>query len=410
MKIREEEINEFLNQQLPFPVEMKDSDGTVRCWAENKEGDAIRITWHVPFSLKDCMKKGVSMYLGEAYMDGLVDVEGENRPLERLVEFAYEMMLKLQQNATWTKWVSTTMKVKQKFHHHTPSENKEEIHAHYDISNDFYRLWLDDTMTYSCAYFANEKDTLTQAQENKVQHILKKLNPKPGKTLVDIGCGWGTLMLTACEQYQLKVTGITLSEEQYNYVQEQIEKRNLQDRAEVLLMDYRNLKGRHFDYVTSVGMFEHVGSQELPNYFQIVSDLLSEGGNALIHGITSQQNGGTDPWLDKYIFPGGYIPSMVEILEDTRSAGLQLFDLETLRRHYQKTLECWTDNFHQCKDEVLKMEGERFYRMWDAYLQACAGSFAAGNIDCCQYLLTKGPSGTNLPMTREYMYHNINIQ
>ncbi len=258
-------------------------------------------------------------------------------------------------------------------------------------------------MTYSCAYFENPQVTLEEAQLAKVHHILKKLDPKPGQTLLDIGCGWGTLMLTAAKEYDLKVVGITLSEEQAKEVQARIKAEGLENRAQVILEDYRQLEHEPFDYITSVGMFEHVGPENLAEYFQTVYKYLADDGVALIHGITRQQGGAYNGWINKYIFPGGYIPGMTEILGRIVDSGLQVADMETLRRHYQKTLEIWDRNFKRVLPEVEKSHDQRFIRMWDLYLQACAASFESGNIDCIQYLLTKGASGQNLPMTRDYM-------
>lgn len=289
-------------------------------------------------------------------------------------------------------------------HTHSKNDDEEFVQDHYDIGNDFYKLWLDDTMTYSCAYFEKPDDTLKQAQLNKVHHILKKLNPQPGKTLVDIGCGWGTLMLTAAQEYHLKVTGITLSEEQYEYVVQKIKDLKLTDCAEVKLVDYREIKDQKWDYVVSVGMFEHVGHEDLPEYFRDVAQMLVDGGTALIHGITRQGSGALNAWIDKWIFPGGYIPGLTENIDNILNAGLQLSDMEMLRRHYQRTLEIWEQNFQAHRAEVTQMMDERFSRMWELYLQACAASFASGNIDVVQYLISKGPSGTNLPMTRDYVY------
>lgn len=397
-------LTKLFDETFTFPVSFIDETGKETTFGKDKTGPAVTVTLHDAFSLKEMMKKGVSLYLGEAYMEGRVDVEGEDRPLQRLIASGYRLADKVMANPMLSKLFP---KAKNRRHSHSAKENKEDIHNHYDISNDFYKLWLDDTMTYSCAYFESKEDSLTQAQKNKVHHILKKLNPQPHKRLLDIGCGWGTLMLTACEEYDLNVTGITLSEEQYHYVSQQIKERYLEDRATVILEDYRELDTEPFDYITSVGMFEHVGSQELPNYFRIIHDDLADDGVALIHGITRQQGGATDAWLDKYIFPGGYVPGLVEIMEDIVAAPLQIADVETLRRHYQRTLEIWDDNFRKVEDQVRAMgKDTTFIRMWDLYLQACAASFEAGNIDCIQYLITKQPSGQHLPMTRDYMYHN----
>ena len=210
-------------------------------------------------------------------------------------------------------------------------------------------------------------------------------------------------MLTAAREYGLKVTGVTLSKEQYRLVQNTIEKEHLQDVAEVLLMDYRELGDRKWDYIVSVGMFEHVGKENLGLYFKDVARYLTNDGVALIHGITRQQGGAYNGWINKYIFPGGYIPGLQEMVGHIVENNLQIADIEMLRRHYQRTLEIWDMNFNAHRAHIQDMMGERFTRMWDLYLQACAASFESGNIDVMQFLITKGASGKNLPMTRDYM-------
>lgn len=352
----------------------------------------IHITIHKPIPIKNIMNNA-SLALGEAYMNKTIEIDGS---IEKLILAAYQSRNSFLYNKKFKQFMPT--------HTHSKNDDEEFVQDHYDIGNDFYKLWLDDTMTYSCAYFEKPDDTLKQAQLNKVHHILKKLNPQPGKTLVDIGCGWGTLMLTAAQEYHLKVTGITLSEEQYEYVVQEIKDLKLTDCAEVKLVDYREIKDQKWDYVVSVGMFEHVGHEDLPEYFRDVAQMLVDGGTALIHGITRQGSGALNAWIDKWIFPGGYIPGLTENIDNILNAGLQLSDMEMLRRHYQRTLEIWEQNFQAHRAEVTQMMDERFSRMWELYLQACAASFASGNIDVVQYLISKGPSGTNLPMTRDYVY------
>ena len=345
--------------------------------------------------LKDLVTS-TSLALGEAYMDGDLDIEGN------LYQALDNLLGQMGKFSTDEHHLKSIM-----FPSSSKKNQKKEVSSHYDIGNDFYKLWLDPTMTYSCAYFTNgNTDDLEAAQIAKVHHILQKLDPKPGKTLLDIGCGWGTLMLTAAKEYGLKVTGVTLSQEQFDLVNKKIKDMGLEDQAEVLLEDYRELGNRDFDYVTSVGMFEHVGSENLGEYFKDVAKYLKPHGIALIHGITRQQGGATNAWINKYIFPGGYIPGLVEIVSRIEEANLQIADMEMLRRHYQRTLEIWDKNFNDHRSEVEGMMGERFARMWDMYLQACAASFESGNIDVIQYLLTKGPSGKSLPMTRQYMLND----
>lgn len=383
----------MLSKSFPFPVRVTYWDGKSEVYGNGTP--EIEIVFNEKIPMGD-ITRNASLALGEAYMDKKIEIHGS---IQKLINGAYESADSFMRSSKFRKFLP-----KQK---HTEKQSEEDVQSHYDIGNEFYKLWLDPTMTYSCAYFedGNEND-LEQAQIAKVHHILNKLNPQKGKTLLDIGCGWGTLMLTAAKEYGLKVTGVTLSEEQYKLVQKRIYDENLQDVAEVRLEDYRELGDQKWDYVTSVGMFEHVGSENLPRYFQDVYKYLNKDGVALIHGITRQQGGATNAWINKYIFPGGYIPGLVEIISRIEEAHLQISDVEMLRRHYQRTLEIWDKNFNNSRPEIEKKMGERFCRMWDMYLQACAASFESGNIDVVQYLLTKGPSGKNLPMTRDYMLNN----
>lgn len=329
-------------------------------------------------------------------MDGDIEIDGS---IQELILSAYRCGDSFLRNSKFSKLIPKQF--------HDKKHSKSDIQKHYDIGNDFYKLWLDDTMTYSCAYFKHENDSLEQAQLNKVHHILNKLNAHPGGKLLDIGCGWGTLIITAAKEYGLNATGITLSEEQASFITKRIKEEGLENKVTVLIKDYRDIH-ETYDYITSVGMFEHVGKENLSQYFQTISKRLNINGLALIHGITGQVGGnhgsGTNSWINKYIFPGGYIPRLTENLNHIASAGLQIADLEPLRRHYQKTLELWTKNFHNALPEVQKTHDKRFINMWDLYLQSCAASFESGNIDIFQYLLSKGVSKDTMPMTRDYMY------
>lgn len=382
--------DEIFSRSFTIPIKVVFWDGKEKLYGpEGKSDITIKFNEKVPISE---VVKHATLTLGEAYMDKKIEIDGS---IQKLITSAYTQSDSFMSSLKLKKYIP-------KFSH-TEEGNKKEIQEHYDIGNDFYKLWLDKTMTYSCAYFRTPEDTLEQAQMNKVHHILNKLNTKPGETILDIGCGWGTMMFTAAKEYGLKAKGVTLSQEQYDFVNQKIQDENLGDQMEVMLEDYREVNEK-FDHVVSVGMFEHVGKENLPGYFDMVKKLLKQGGNALIHGITGQHYGvGVDAWLVKYIFPGGYIPDVKENVGHILDAGLQIDDLEPLRRHYQKTVEIWDRNFDKVKDQVNEMYGERFVRMWDLYLQACAASFESGNIDVIQFLLTNGPSGTAMPMTREYM-------
>lgn len=383
----------MLSKSFPFPVKVTYWDGKSEVYGNGTP--EIEIVFNKKIPMSD-ITRNASLALGEAYMDKKIEIHGS---IQKLIEGAYENADSFMRSSKFLKFLPKTK--------HTEKQSEEDVQSHYDIGNDFYEQWLDPTLTYSCAYFTDDnKDDLEQAQITKVHHILNKLHPQKGKTLLDIGCGWGTLMLTAAKEYGLKVTGVTLSEEQYKLVQKKIYDENLQDVAEVKLEDYRELGDQQWDYVTSVGMFEHVGSENLGEYFNDVAKYLKTDSVALIHGITRQQGGATNAWINKYIFPGGYIPGLVEIISRIEEAHLQISDVEMLRRHYQRTLKIWDKNFNNARPEIEKKMGERFCRMWDMYLQACAASFESGNIDVVQYLLTKGPSGKNLPMTRDYMLNN----
>lgn len=206
-------------------------------------------------------------------------------------------------------------------------------------------------------------------------------------------------MFTAAKEYNVVATGITLSEEQYHHINNKIKEEHLEDKCRVLLMDYRELKDETFDHITSVGMFEHVGSENLEGYFNVIKQLLKPKGTALIHGISRQQGGATNAWINQYIFPGGYVPGVTEIVDNITKNDLQLIDLESLRRDYQLTLEHWTHNFHAVQEKVTETMGDSFYRMWDLYLQACAASFESSNIDVIQYLLVQ-PGNNAIPMHR----------
>ena len=380
----------LLSHSFNIPVKINFWDGSSVNYGEGEP--EVTITFKEKIPVKD-VTRNASIALGEAYMDHKIEIDGS---IQKLIESAYENAGSFMRNSKLRKFMPKQS--------HTENQSEDDVQSHYDIGNDFYRLWLDDTLTYSCAYFTggNQND-LTAAQIAKVHHILKKLNPQPGKTLLDIGCGWGTLMLTAAKEYNLKVTGVTLSEEQYQFVQKKIQDEGLSNVAEVKLTDYRELGKRQWDYITSVGMFEHVGKENLGIYFRDIAKYMKDDGVALIHGITRQQGGAYNGWINKYIFPGGYIPGLAEMIDHIEENHLQIADIEMLRRHYQRTLEIWDQNFNAHRETIEKMMGDRFTRMWDLYLQACAASFESGNIDVIQYLITKGASGKNLPMTRDYM-------
>ena len=372
-----------------FSVKFWDGD-------EVKIGDntpLFKIILNKPIPKKDILAS-TTLAFGEAYMNGDLEVEGDfllmlNTVLKYKEKFTtdFKGLPKIFSNLTSAK------------------KQKEEVTYHYDIGNDFYKLWLDDTLSYSCGYFKNENDSLYEAQMNKIHHLLKKLNLREGLTLLDIGCGWGALLIEAAKQYKIKGLGITLSEEQYKVFKERIEKENLQDYLDVKLMDYRELEksGLLFDRVVSVGMLEHVGRSNYDLFMKCVSKILKKEGIFVLHYISGLYESEGDAWIKKYIFPGGVIPTLREIISISADYRFYTVDVESLRMHYYKTLLKWADNFEKNIDKVREMFDEKFVRMWTMYLYSCAACFYTGVIDLHQIVFTKGVNNS-LPVTRDYLY------
>jgi len=281
-------------------------------------------------------------------------------------------------------------------------KSKDNVAHHYDISDDLYDLFLDPKRQYSCAYFKNENDTLEVAQNNKIDHIIKKLNLNPNQKCLDIGSGWGSLAIEIAKKTKCEVTGITLSENQYQYSLKKAKENNLENQVQFKLADYRQLNSK-FDRIVSVGMFEHVGRKFYNTFFKQISNLLNDNGLALIHTIGSiLPPTDPQPWITKYIFPGGYTPSMSELSGPIERSGLILSDTEILRLHYAHTLKNWKERFLNNKSKVLEMFDEKFFRMWEFYLTSCEMAFKWGDQVVFQLQLTKDFS--TVPTTRDYIY------
>lgn len=355
--------------------------------------------------------KSPSIVFGEAYMDNIIDAKGDLfKALSMIMEIRKEF---LSEHSFFRKDFVPKFLPELKFLEKSePQKNiiskekqKEEIASHYDIGNNFYELWLDETMNYSCAYFKNPDDTLYEAQTNKVDHIIKKLQLEDGMSLLDIGCGWGGLLIDAAKKHNITGTGITLSKEQYNSFKDRIKEEGLENRLEAKLMDYRDLKDSEllFDRVVSVGMVEHVGMENYDLFLDNVKSILKDKGLFLLHFISGHKEGGADKWIDKYIFPGGVLPSLREIIYKAIDKDFHVIDLESLRRHYVKTLLSWNANFTKEEATVEEMFDKRFVRMWRLYLLSCAANFKVGGIDLHQVVFTNG-ANNDLPMTRENLY------
>jgi cyclopropane-fatty-acyl-phospholipid synthase len=276
------------------------------------------------------------------------------------------------------------------------------ISYHYDKGDEFYALYLDKTMTYSCAYFVKPYDSLEQAQLNKYEHIARKLLLKPNESLLDIGCGWGGMLIYAARKYGITGVGITLSKNQFQYANRKIKELGLQNQLKVLYQDYRQLSGK-FDKIVSIGMMEHVGKRFIPTFIQKVSDLLKTGGLALLHTIGKDSPSAGDPWTFTYIFPGAYIPTLHEIVNEMGKTGFSILDVENLRLHYAKTLEKWAENFEENIEKIRSMFDETFVRRWRLFLNSTAAGFKYGNSRLFQILVSKGLDNT-LPVTRSHVY------
>jgi cyclopropane-fatty-acyl-phospholipid synthase len=294
---------------------------------------------------------------------------------------------------------------------HSKAENRDAIHFHYDVSNEFYALWLDRAMVYSCAYFENPDVDLDTAQQAKLDHICRKLSLRPGEKFLDIGCGWGALVIHAAQHYGVQAQGVTLSPQQLKIARERIEQAGLGDRVSVELMDYRDLPGQAlYDKVASVGMFEHVGLKNLPVYFATVHRLLKPHGLFLNHGITHDSEGWqanvSTEFINRYVFPDGQLDTISNVQRAMEHEKFEIADVEGLRPHYAMTLRHWVARLERNRAQALQYVNEATYRVWRLYMSACALQFESGEIGIYQVLASKRTAGVpDLPLTRRHLYH-----
>jgi cyclopropane-fatty-acyl-phospholipid synthase len=338
--------------------------------------------------------------LGEAYVKGKIDIEGK---LADVINIGYSL-------ARSTVTSTSRLARVTRYFNHSKSSDKKAIQYHYDVSNEFYKLWLDENMVYSCAYFENGDEDIGTAQLKKIDHILRKIQVQPGQRLLDIGCGWGALVLRAAQKFGAQCVGVTLSQNQFDLATERVKAAGLSDKIEIRLQDYRDVEGQ-FDRITSVGMFEHVGRKNLAGYFRKIHDLLVEDGVAMNHGITSsdadsgETSLGGGEFIDRYVFPDGELPHISLVLDAMQRGGIEAIDIESLRRHYARTLDIWAENFEAKAAEAKKLVDDEKFRIWRVYLAGCSYAFEHDDVSLFQVVCRRaGRSSTTLPWSRRYMY------
>jgi len=340
------------------------------------------------------------LYFGEAYSDG--DIEIENGTLTDFLELALMNIGRGELNFFSQLINSLSGSYRYLTNFNLIKKSKMNVAHHYDLSDNLYDLFLDPKRQYSCAYFKDENDSLETAQNNKIQHIIKKLNIKPNHKILDIGCGWGSLAIDIAKSINCEVTGITLSKNQFDYCVKKVKELNMENQIIFKLIDYRELNEK-FDRIVSIGMFEHVGRKFYMRFFRQIEKLLRDDGVSLIHTIGSvNPPGDPHPWITKYIFPGGYTPSLSEVTNPIEKAGLIVSDIEVLKLHYSYTLRHWKENCLKNKEKITEMFDERFFRMWEFYLAGCEIAFKWGDQVVYQFQLTKNYTST--PTTRDYIY------
>ncbi len=381
------------NNLSEIPFEVRFWNGEAERFGE---GDpSFVIIFRHEGAVKHIFARG-SMGFAEEYVAGNIDIEGDLCQLVRLgMDSRFQDMklsLKTKSEILFRHIVSVN----------TIKRSPKNIAHHYDLGNDFYKLYLDESLTYSCAYFKNKNDSLESAQQQKYEHICRKLQLKEGETLVDIGCGWGGMLLYAAEHYGVKGLGCTLSVHQAEFAREKVVERGLGKSITILLEDYRNIKGQ-FDKFVSIGMFEHVGKRLIATFVGKTRSMLKPGGIGLLHTIGKERDTIGDPWTMKYIFPGGYLPVLDHVIQTMGENGLVPEDIENLRLHYAATLDVWGKRFDAHAEEIEKMFDQKFVRMWRMFLYGSAASFRWGDIRLYQILFTNGLNNS-LPLTREHLY------
>jgi cyclopropane-fatty-acyl-phospholipid synthase len=337
-----------------------------------------------------------SMGLGECYRKGLLEVHGD------ILVVSNEMMAALVKKQAGRYYGPKIRSLLHAVKVNSKNKSRHNVNHHYDLGNDFYKLWLDERMVYTCAYFEKPTATLDEAQVAKLEHVCRKLNLRPGQTVIDAGCGWGALAIHMAEHHGVRVIAYNLSSEQIDYARQQAAAKQLGGRVNFLQEDYRDIN-TCCDAFVSIGMLEHVGLANYGHLGTLVHRCLKPGGFGLIHSIGRSHAAKADPWITKYIFPGGHMPSLSEMMRVFEPHRFSILDIENLRPHYARTCAIWLENFEAQAGHIAEIYGEEFVRMWRLYLAGSSAGFQSGTLQLFQILFA--PKGNNkVPWTRKYQY------
>ena len=380
-------------------LEITNHQGKVFYFGEGNDFSKIHLTTK---SIELKLFLNPSLYLGEGYMNKeIILLEGNLDKFLKIITSAYYQFLSY--NKIFGIYEILSNSIKGLHQVNRLIQSKKNVKHHYDLNEEMYKTFLDDDMQYSCAYFHNKNLNLGQAQEDKKKHIIKKLLISENMSVLDIGCGWGGMALQIAKDTGAKVKGITLSKNQFFTAQKRAQAEGLNEKVTFALQDYR-YENDLYDRIVSIGMFEHVGVNYYPHFFSKTYDLLKNSGIFLLHTIGQvSRPTATSPWIRKYIFPGGYIPSLSEIMKTTEKLNINVADVEILRLHYAYTLSHWYQRTMKNKDKIIKIFDERFLRMWEFYLLISKYSFENMGNNVFQIQIAKNIN--NLPLTRNYMYN-----
>ncbi|MFA7387744.1 MAG: class I SAM-dependent methyltransferase [Thiohalobacteraceae bacterium] len=384
-------------------------------YARGDTGAVATLWFHSPQALRELVLRSDLVRLSEAYLRGEVEPTGSIEAAFDLVDylgarvFTLTERMRLGALAMRLPATKTRAELQRDGADRKARENStESIAYHYDVSNEFYQCWLDPAMVYSCAYFRDAEQSLADAQHDKLDHICRKLRLAPGQRLLDIGCGWGALAEWAARHYGVEVHGITLSTEQYRYAQQRMRNTGLDRQVRIELRDYRDLSAdTGYDRISSVGMFEHIGVKNFPLYFQTVKRLMKPGGLFLNHGITNDSGWGTTPvrtFINRYVFPDGELTRVSEVQKSMETEGLEILDVESLRRHYAITLRHWLRGLEMARGRVERLTNTTVYRVWRLYLAGSAHYFERGGLNVYQILAGHLGAVQPVPLRRDDLY------